>query len=97
VFDESDWIELFTNGAVRRPFWALVFKWVLRKHSEAQTIQAAAVMQRGLVVDLDNPSDGKQHHPGHYTCPSGHALYAGCRFQGSPRRGTVTSYLLNVL
>ena len=34
---------------------------------------------------------------GHCTCLSGHALYAGCRFQGSPRRGTVNSYLLNVL
>ncbi len=31
-----------------------VFKWVLREHSEAQAIQAAAVMQRGLVVDLDS-------------------------------------------
>ena len=30
-----------------------VFKWILREHSEAQAIQAAAVMQRGLVVDLD--------------------------------------------
>ena len=30
-----------------------MFKWVLREHSEAQAIQAAAVMQRGLVVDLD--------------------------------------------
>ena len=31
-----------------------VFKWVLREHSEAQAIQAAVVMQRGLVVDLDS-------------------------------------------
>jgi hypothetical protein len=31
-----------------------VFKWVLREHSEAQAIQAAAAMQRGLVVDLDS-------------------------------------------
>ena len=29
-----------------------LFKWVLREHSEAQAIQAVAVMQRGLVVDL---------------------------------------------
>jgi predicted nucleic acid-binding protein len=31
-----------------------VFKWVLREHSEAQAIQAAAVMQRGLVIDLNS-------------------------------------------
>ena len=31
-----------------------VFKWVLREHSEAQAIQAAAVMQRRLVVDFDS-------------------------------------------
>ena len=31
-----------------------VFKWVLRKHSEAQAIQAIAVMQRGKIVDLDS-------------------------------------------
>jgi hypothetical protein len=31
-----------------------VFKWVLREHSEAQAIQAAAAMQRGMVVDLDS-------------------------------------------
>ena len=29
-----------------------LFKWVLREHSEAEAIQAVAVMQRGLVVDL---------------------------------------------
>jgi hypothetical protein len=40
VVDSSGWIE--------------VFKWVLREHTEAQAIQAAAVMQRGLVVDLDS-------------------------------------------
>ena len=40
VVDSSGWIE--------------VFKWVLREHSEAQAIQAAAAMQRGLVVDLDS-------------------------------------------
>ena len=40
VVDSSGWIE--------------VFKWVLREHSEAQAIQAVAVMQRGLVVDLDS-------------------------------------------
>ena len=31
-----------------------VFKWVLREYGEAQAIQAAAVMQRGQVVDLDS-------------------------------------------
>lgn len=30
-----------------------VFKWILREHSEADAIQASAVMQRGLVVQLD--------------------------------------------
>ena len=70
VVDSSGWIELFTNGPLAGRFLALldvednlvvpaisileVFKWVLREHSEAQAIQAAAVMQRGLVVDLDS-------------------------------------------
>lgn len=70
VVDSSGWIELFTNGPRADRFLALleaeaslivpaisileVFKWVLREHSEAQAIQAAAVMQRGLVVDLDS-------------------------------------------
>lgn len=70
VVDSSGWIELFTNGPLADCFLALleaeanlivpaisileVFKWVLREHSEAQAIQAAAVMQRGLVVDLDS-------------------------------------------
>jgi toxin FitB len=70
VVDSSGWIELFTNGPLADRFLALldveenlvvpaisileVFKWVLREHSEAQAIQAAAVMQRGLVVDLDS-------------------------------------------
>ncbi|MCH9713066.1 MAG: type II toxin-antitoxin system VapC family toxin [Cyanobacteria bacterium] len=70
VVDSSGWIELFTNGPLADQFMAVldaeaalvvpaisileVFKWVLREHSEAQAIQAAAVMQRGLVVDLDS-------------------------------------------
>lgn len=49
VVDSSGWIEVFTNGPL-----AELFKWVLREHSEAQAIQAVAVMQRGLVVDLDS-------------------------------------------
>lgn len=70
VVDSSGWIELFINGPLADRFLALldveenlvvpaisileVFKWVLREHSEAQAIQAAAVMQRGWVVDLDS-------------------------------------------
>ena len=70
VVDSSGWIEVFTNGPLADRFMAVldaeaalvvpaisileVFKWVLREHSEAQAIQAAAVMQRGLVVDLDS-------------------------------------------
>lgn len=68
--DSSGWIEVFTNGPLAERFISLldaeaahvvpaisileVFKWVLREHSEAQAIQAVAVMQRGLVVDLDS-------------------------------------------
>lgn len=71
VVDSSGWIELFTNGPQADRFLPLleaepalviptisileVFKWILREHSEAQAIQASAVMQRGLVVDLDTP------------------------------------------
>ena len=70
MVDSSGWIELFTNGPHADRFLAFleaeaslivpaisileVFKRVLREHSEAQAIQAAAVMQRGLVVDLDS-------------------------------------------
>jgi predicted nucleic acid-binding protein len=70
VVDSSGWIEVFTNGVQAERFLALmadesslvvpaisifeVFKWVLREHGEAQAVQAAAVMQRGQVVDLDS-------------------------------------------
>ena len=70
VVDSSGCIELFTNGVQAERFLALmadesslvvpaisifeVFKWVLREHGEAQAVQAAAVMQRGQVVDLDS-------------------------------------------
>ena len=70
VVDSSGWIEVFTDGRQAEHFLALmadepslvvpaisifeVFKWVLREHGEAQAIQAAAVMQRGQVVDLDS-------------------------------------------
>ena len=70
VVDSSGWIELFTDGPQADRFLAVlerqdrlvvpaisifeVFKWILREHSEAQAIQAVAVMQRGRVVDLDS-------------------------------------------
>ncbi|MEB3258986.1 MAG: type II toxin-antitoxin system VapC family toxin [Cyanobacteriota bacterium] len=70
VVDSSGWIEVFTNGGQAEQFLALmadasalvvpaisifeVFKWVLREHGEAPAIQAAAVMQCGLVVNLDS-------------------------------------------
>ena len=69
VVDSSSWIEVFTNGPQADRFLEVlddekslivpsitvfeVFKWVLREHSEAQAIQAIAVMQRGKIVDLD--------------------------------------------
>lgn len=71
VVDSSGWIEVFTDGLRADRFLSVlepeanvvvpaisileVFKWVLREHSESQAIQAAAAMQRGLVVDLDSP------------------------------------------
>jgi predicted nucleic acid-binding protein len=70
VVDSSGWIEVFTDGMQADTFLPLlveeaslvvpsitifeVFKWVLHEHGEAQAIQAAAVMQRGKVVDLDS-------------------------------------------
>lgn len=70
VVDSSGWIEVFTNGGKADHFLNLladerllvvpaislfeVFQWVLREHGEAKAIQAAAAMQRGQVVDLDN-------------------------------------------
>jgi toxin FitB len=70
VVDSSGWIEVFTDGRQAEHFLALmadehalvvpaitifeVFKWVLREHGEAEAVQAAAVMQRGQVVDLDS-------------------------------------------
>lgn len=47
VVDSSGWIEVFTNGPLAERFIAVldVFKWVLHEHSEAQAIQAVAVMQ----------------------------------------------------
>ena len=69
VVDSSGWIEVFTDGPRAGVFLQVlededrlvvpsitifeVFKWILREHSEADAIQASAVMQRGLVVQLD--------------------------------------------
>ena len=69
VVDSSGWIEVFTDGPSAEVFLQVmddedrlvvpsitifeVFKWILREHSEADAIQASAVMQRGLVVQLD--------------------------------------------
>jgi predicted nucleic acid-binding protein len=69
VVDSSGWIEVFTDGPSAGVFLQVmededrlvvpsitifeVFKWILREHSEADAIQASAVMQRGLVVQLD--------------------------------------------
>lgn len=69
VIDSSGWIEVFTDGARAGVFLQVmedeerlvvpsitifeVFKWILREHSEADAIQASAVMQQGLVVQLD--------------------------------------------
>ena len=70
VVDSSGWIEVFTNGPQVDRFLEVldnetslivpaitvfeVFKWILREHSEAQAIQAIALMQRGKVVDFDS-------------------------------------------
>jgi predicted nucleic acid-binding protein len=70
VVDSSGWIEVFTGGGQAEHVLALlaethslvvpaitifeVFQWVLREHGEAQAVHAAAVMQRGMVVDLDS-------------------------------------------
>ena len=70
VVDSSGWIEVLTNGPQADRFLEVlddetslivpaitvfeVFKWILREHSEAQAIQAIALMQRGKVVDFDS-------------------------------------------
>ncbi len=70
VVDSSGWIEVLTNGLQADRFLEVlddetslivpaitvfeVFKWILREHSEAQAIQAIALMQRGKVVDFDS-------------------------------------------
>ena len=70
VVDSSGWIEVFTDGPRAGVFLQVlededrlvvpsitifeVFKWILREHSEADAIQASAVMQQGHVVQLDS-------------------------------------------
>jgi hypothetical protein len=77
VVDSSGWIEVFTNGPLAERFIAVleVFKWVLREHSEAQAIQAVAVMQLSSAMRCG--SDGRQHHPGDSQKSSGTAVHHG--------------------
>ena len=69
VVDSSGWIEVFTDGPAANQFLDVlsreellmvpslsvleVYKWILREHSESDAIRAAAVMQRGTVINLD--------------------------------------------
>jgi len=69
VVDSSGWIEVFTDGPAANHFFEVlsreeqlivpslsvleVYKWILREHSESDAIRAAAVMQRGTVINLD--------------------------------------------
>ena len=69
VVDSSGWIEVFTDGPTANQFLDVlsreelltvpslsvleVYKWILREHSESDAIRAAAVMQRGTVINLD--------------------------------------------
>ena len=68
VVDSSGWLEYFTNGPNAKHFQSPlkdsaslivpvisvyeVFKVVLRERGETEALQAAAAMQKGLVVDL---------------------------------------------
>jgi len=69
VVDSSGWIEVFTDGPAANQFLDVlsreellmvpslsvleVYTWILREHSESDAIRAAAVMQRGTVINLD--------------------------------------------
>lgn len=71
VVDSSGWLEYFANGpnagffapAVERPAELLVptlslfevFKRILQQRDETSGLQAIAVMQQGLVIDLTVP------------------------------------------
>lgn len=59
--------------------WIELFKWVLREHSEAQAIQAAAVLQRGLIVDLDSRlTHARTHFSGCTLCKAWKWLRTSC-------------------
>jgi len=69
VVGSSGWIEVFTDGPAANQFLDVlsreellmvpslsvleVYTWILREHSESDAIRAAAVMQRGTVINLD--------------------------------------------
>ena len=69
VVDSSGWLEYLADGAnaeffarpIEEPELLVVptlsifevFKWVLRERGEDAALQAAALMQQGVVVDLD--------------------------------------------
>jgi toxin FitB len=69
VVDSSAWLEYFANGAGATHFASAiesvnrlvvpaiclleVFKMVLRQRDESDALQAVALMQQGMVIDLD--------------------------------------------
>lgn len=69
VVDTSGWLEYMTNGPLSDLFAPAVenthqlvvptisvlevFRWVLRERGESDALQATAMMQQGIVVDLD--------------------------------------------
>ncbi|HEY7769730.1 MAG TPA: type II toxin-antitoxin system VapC family toxin [Longimicrobium sp.] len=68
--DSSGWLEYMTNGPNASAFApsiedmdrlvvptisvSEVFRWVLRERGESDGLQAAALMQQGIVVELDS-------------------------------------------
>ncbi|MBW3573205.1 MAG: type II toxin-antitoxin system VapC family toxin [Gemmatimonadetes bacterium] len=69
VVDTSGWLEYMTNGPLSNLFAPAVenthllivptvsvlevFRWVLRERGESDALRATAMMQQGVVVDLD--------------------------------------------
>lgn len=69
LVDTSGWLEYMTNGPNAELFASAiedthylvvptisvleVFRWVLRERGESDALQATAMMQQGMVVDLD--------------------------------------------
>lgn len=69
VVDTSGWLEYMTNGPLADLFAPAienthqlvvptisvleVFRWVLRERGESDALQATAMMQQGVIVDLD--------------------------------------------